>query len=345
MSEGKSKKKITVIIVAAALVITAAILILINVTKSSGGGMPGGMPGMPGGFGGANQTVTSVRTAVAEIKDLNDFVTTNGEVETQTSIEVFPAIGGTVVEIDVSLGSAVKKGDVIGYVDPSEPGSYYARSPITAPISGSILTTPSKPGQKVNTSTVITKIGDVANLQVTAKIPERYVADLEIGEKAEISLEAYPDVKFIASVVRISPVVDSSTRTKEIILNFDEKDSRINAGMFAKVKLYTTVYSGAIIIQQDALVNNSDKYYLYVVNDDGNSVTRREVTLGKNVDGYYQILSGVEAGETVVVEGMLTLYDGALIKDIDKVSSSESSGGVGRPDGAGLPDGAPAMAN
>lgn len=311
----KSKKKvISALIVIVAIVITIALIILFNIKKNKGG-----MPGGKGGWGfGPMESVTSVRTVEAKPVDLQAYVRTNGEVETQSSIEVFPSIGGRVVEIDVSLGSQVQQGDLIGYIDPSEPGAYYAKSPVYAPISGSILTSPVKTGQKVNASSVITKIGDVDNLQISAKIPERYVADLKIGQKAEITLEAYPDVKFMASVVRISPVVDSATRTKEIILNFDHKDSRVNAGMFAKVKLYTVVYSGQIAINQDALVNNSDKYYLFVVNDDGETVRRSEVTLGKNVDGYYQILSGINAGDIVVVEGTLTLYEGAKIKDIDK---------------------------
>ena len=298
-------------------------------TNSADGGAGAGKNGMaaagntmPGNAnsntsGKKSQTVTPVRTVVANEVILQDYVMTSGDIQTQTSIEVFPSIGGTIVQMNVSLGSPVKKGDIIGYIDPSEPGSYYAKSPITCPISGSILTAPAKPGQKVQASSVITKIGDIENLQISAKIPERYVAELAVGQKAEIKLEAYPDVSFSASVVRISPVVDSATRTKEIILNFDKKDSRINAGMFAKVKLFTSAYKGTFAIGQDSIVSNSDKNYLFVVNDD-DTVSKREVTLGKNVDGYYQILSGIEFGETVVTEGMLTLYEGAKVRDIGK---------------------------
>ena len=300
-----------------------------NANGGAGGGAGAGKNGMaaagntmPGNAnsntsGKKSQTVTPVRTVVANEVILQDYVMTSGDIQTQTSIEVFPSIGGTVVQMNVSLGSPVKKGDIIGYIDPSEPGSYYAKSPITCPISGSILTAPAKPGQKVQASSVITKIGDIENLQISAKIPERYVAELAVGQKAEIKLEAYPDVSFSASVVRISPVVDSATRTKEIILNFDKKDSRINAGMFAKVKLFTSAYKGTFAIGQDSIVSNSDKNYLFVVNDD-DTVSKREVTLGKNVDGYYQILSGIEFGETVVTEGMLTLYEGAKVRDIGK---------------------------
>lgn len=321
-----NKKRLTTLIVLAVIIITVVLSLLIMTGKftkksgpgAAGGGRRGGFSGIGGGFG----AVISVKTIVGEYTDMTDFVTTNGEIETQTAIEVFPLNGGKVVQMNVSLGSQVQKGDVIGYIDPSEPGSRFAQSPVTAPISGSIIASPVKTGQKVTVNSVITKIGDIENLQITAKIPERYVAELELGQKAEIQLEAYQDVIFTASVVRISPVVDAATRTKEIILNFDNADSRINAGMFAKVKLYTTTYSGHIVVRQDSLINNSDKYYLFVVNADGETVTKREVTLGKNVDGYFQILTGVNVGETIVTEGMLSLYEGAKIKVVNNEHQS-----------------------
>lgn len=307
-----NKKTITTwIIIILVIAITAIGIVVVNKSKDN---KKGGMP-MMGGGGRYVPSATSVRTVVAENSVLHDYVVTNGEIETQKSIEVFPSIGGKVVEMKVSLGSPVKAGDVIAYIDPSEPGSYYAKSPVTAPISGSIITSPVKTGQKVSMSSVITKIGDIENLQVTAKIPERYIGDLHIGQKAEVSLKAYPEDIFYASVVRISPVVDPASRTKEIILNFDKKYEKVNAGMFAKVKLFTLDYEGYPAIKQDAFVNNNDEYYLFVVKPDS-KVEKRKVVRGKNVDGYYQVLDGVKPGEVVVVEGMLTLYEGAEVKDI-----------------------------
>ena len=314
---GKKRKGfMTALIVLAILIITLAIVF---VSAKSGKNKGPGAKG-PGGFGGpgfGGPQETSVRTLKLEKQTLKDFVITNGEIETQTAIEVFPSIGGKVIETKVSLGSPVKQGDVIAYIDPSEPGSYYAKSPVIAPISGSIISSPVKTGQKVSMSSVITKIGDIDNLQISAKVPERYVADLEIGQKAEITLQAYEGEVFEAKVVRISPVVDAATRTKEIILNFDKNYEKVNAGMFAKIKLYTNDYSGYPAVPQDSLVNNNDNYYMYVVKDD-DTVEKRQVKLGQNVDGYYQILDGVFAGETVVVEGMLTLTDGSKIRDVNK---------------------------
>ena len=309
--EEEKKTKSTVGIVIAIILITVVAIVAVNLFK---GKKKPAFP-MAGGMGRNVSSVTSVKTVIADNSVLHDYVVTNGEIETQKSIEVFPSIGGKVVEMKVSLGSPVKAGDVIAYIDPSEPGSYYAKSPVTAPIDGSIITSPVKTGQKVSMSSVITKIGDIDNLQVTAKIPERYIGDLHIGQKAEVSLKAYPEDVFYAKVVRISPVVDPASRTKEIILNFDKKYEKVNAGMFAKVKLFTLDYEGYPAIKQDAFVNNNDEYYLFVVKPDS-KVEKRKVLRGKNVDGYYQVLEGVEPGEVVVVEGMLTLYEGAEVNDI-----------------------------
>ena len=334
------KKSSTWIIVIVLLAVTAAGVFLINLSskkKKEAAGGPGGFGGFGGGRG--QQTATAVRTTVAKNQTITDFVLTNGEIETQKSIEVFPSIGGKVVDMKVSLGSPVKAGDVIAYIDPSEPGSYYAKSPVTAPIDGSIITSPVKIGQKVSMSSVITKIGDINNLQITAKVPERYVADIAIGQKAEITLQAYGEEKFMASVVRISPVVDPSTRTKEIILNFDKHYDKVNAGMFARVKLFTVDFGGYPVIQQDAFVENSDEYYLYIVKDDS-TVTKRKVTRGKSIDGYNQVVDGLAAGEVVVLEGMLSLYEGAKVRDISgNVEFVEAAPPAGKDGEKGAPKG------
>ncbi len=269
-----------------------------------------------------SQTVSSVRTQVAEVVTLHDYINTNGDIEAVNSVTVYPDIGGKIVSTNVTLGSPVRRGDVIARVDPSEPGSSYTLSPVLAPINGSIIKTPLKVGTKVTTSSTITTIGDIASLQITAKIPERYVASLRTGLKAEISLEAYPDAVFAATVTHVSPVLDVNARTKEIVLTFDENDARINAGMFGKVKLYTLDYGGAVALPSDAVVTKGDKPYLYVVKSD-DTVEQREITLGQSVDGVVQVLSGIEEGERVVVEGGQVLSNGAKVRDISSADRGE----------------------
>lgn len=313
----EKKSKISLIVTVAAVLLTVAAVVIINATKNTENA---GGPGKGGGRGrgGAGNTIFTVRSAEAVKKTLNDYVITNGEVESQSAVEVFPSMGGKVQQINVLLGSQVKKGDVIAKIDPSEPGTKYALSPVEAPISGSIVSTPLKVGTKVTTNSAVTMIGDIDNLQISASVPERYVSELKTGLKAEITVEAYPDVIFMATVSRVSPVVDAATRTKQVIMNFDKKDSRVNAGMFAKVKLYTSKYSGKLVVPSDAIITNDDDVsYLFVVNDDY-TVSRRTVKTGKAIDGMIQVTDNLMAGERVVYEGMLSLSDGANVNDLAK---------------------------
>lgn len=318
-----NKKVRTGLIVVFVILITVAAVAVINSKGKKSSAMVGGQ-GDPRRSG--QRGAVTVRSEVAEVKTLNDYVITNGEVESQSAIDVFPSMSGKIAEIHVMLGSHVKKGEVIARVDPSEPGTIYALSPIEAPISGSIVSSPLKVGTKVNTTSAVTMIGDIENLQISALVPERYIAELKPGLKAEISLEAYPGVIFNATVTRVSPVVDAATRTKEIILNFDKKDSRINAGMFAKVRLFTSKYLGHIVVSRDAVVLQDNDSYLYVVNDDY-TVSKRKVKVGKSVDSYIQITDNLMRGERVVVEGLLSLSDGASVNDIANPRKVDGEGG------------------
>lgn len=289
------------------------IIVCVYVFASKKNKASGFMPGM----GGANrqQNVVSVRTTIAKKDVLHDYVNTNGEISPQSSIDVFPDIGGKITRVNVSLGSYVQRGDVIAEVDPSAPGMQYRHSMVTAPISGTITRSPLKTGTTVSQNTTITVIGDVENLQILANVPERYVSALRIGLKADIVLEAYPDKVFSATVTRVSPLVDTTSRTKEVLLNFDKQDNTINAGMFAKVHLWTLDYEDEIVIPSNAIIEKNDKQYVYVIQG-GSTAEEREITTGHTVDDHIQITSGVREGETVVIEGMRVLSNGAQVKDI-----------------------------
>lgn len=298
------QKTVSVIIITAVVVLTACCVFYIfkksKKTEPSDFSKKNGRPA----------SVATVRTETAVIQSLQDYVLTNGEVESQSAVAVYPSMSGKIVQVNVSLGSYVQKGAVIAQVDPSEPGTRYSLSPVEAPISGTVLTVPQKVGTTVTTNTELMMIGDIANLQISTLIPERYVSELKAGLKAEITVQSYPDVVFDAYVMRISPVVDKASRTKEIILRFTNRDSRVNAGMFAKVKLLTSKYDGCIVVPVDAVVSDDENSYVFVV-DENSVASKRIVKTGRSVDAKIQIVEGLSEGEKIVVEGMLAVSDGA----------------------------------
>ena len=313
------KKRNIIIIV----IFVAAIAALLLIPRSSKSGVAGGPPGAAGkgAKGGKPDSVFSVRTETVEKGDLQDYIKTNGDVIVDPTVDIYPDANGKLVSLRVSLGSRVTQGQHIADVDPSTPGSSYSLNPVRSTIAGTITSLPLATGAKVTTSTVIAKVGELDNLQVEANIPERYVGVLKTGLKASISLEAYPDEIFFATVSRVSPVVDSTSRTKEIRLTFDRHDSRVNAGMFVRVKINTVLYNDRILVSENSVLSDSANRYVFIVNQD-NTVSKKAITTGAEVDGILEIESGLSEGEVIVTEGASLLSDGAKVKVLSKAGAA-----------------------
>jgi multidrug efflux pump subunit AcrA (membrane-fusion protein) len=258
--------------------------------------------------------VFSVKTTRAEPHTLKAFLEVNGNIVSGQQAEVFPDTSGKLIGVQVALGSRVRKGDVIAQIDPSKPGMTYMPSLVYAPISGMISRTPVSAGMTVSPGTSITAISVIENLEISARIPEREVAGLKEGLKAEVTLQAYPGEVFTATVAHVSPVLDSASRTKLITLRFDRNDGRINAGMFARVRINIKNYPDTLAIPAEALVNKHGTETVYVTLN--GKAELREICTGVTIGGLTEIKSGLAAGETVVIQGQQLLSDGAAIRVI-----------------------------
>jgi multidrug efflux pump subunit AcrA (membrane-fusion protein) len=257
----------------------------------------------------------SVRVEEAEKRDLQAYIEINGNVVSEQQVAVVPDAAGKLVSLRVELGSTVRRGDIIAEVDPSRPGSNYSLSPVYAPISGVITTTPLPVGSTVSASTSVAVISVMDNLVVEVMIPEREVGQLRVGLKAGINFQAFPGETFAATVSSVSPVLDPASRTKKISLRFDRQDRRINTGMFAQVRLNTRSYDDVITIPVEAVVNSRGKIYVYIL-EGPEQVFLREVETGAAVDDLIEIKSGLQEGDAVVIQGQQFLTDGAQVRVI-----------------------------
>jgi multidrug efflux pump subunit AcrA (membrane-fusion protein) len=268
--------------------------------------------------------VFSVKTAAVAARTLQSRLEVNGDIVSAQQAEAFPDVSGKLVSVRVSLGSRVRKGDVIAEVDPSRPGSAYMSSPVYAPISGIVSFTPLTAGMTVSPGMGITTISVDDRLEISARIPEREIAGLVPGLKAEVSLQAYRGDVFAATVTRVSPVLDAASRTKLITLTFDRNDSRINAGMFARLRINTRSYHNILTVPAEAVLQKNGVAAVYVSRADGlgarsaesQSAELRAVNTGVTIDGFTEIKSGLGAGEAVVIQGQQLLSDGAALRVI-----------------------------
>ena len=267
------------------------------------------------------ERVYAVVTQPATVATLQDTIEINGEVNVKTNITIHPEIGGKLVALEVEVGDRVEKGQTIATVDPSKPGYNYVMSPVKSTISGTVTQVISRGGTTVTTGTGIVTVGDIDNLVIHANIPERNVGALKKNLAADVFFPAYPDTAFKAHITWISPVVDPASRSKQIELTLDKKDSRINTGMFPKVRLYTTVYNGYIVVPDDAVVTRADQDYVFVIvqNAEGQDVASR-VPVKKliTIDNNTVISEGLSEGDIVVVDGMDVLVSGVRVNRVEK---------------------------
>ena len=270
----------------------------------------------------AENQIQAVRVEDLITSDLRKFIKLNGNVRTEKSMSVYPIMAGKIAGTNIRLGSKVKKGAVIAYVDPSVPGSRFALNEVIAPISGTVISTPLKAGTRVDTETAVTTIGDLSKLQVVVNIPERYVSYLRNGLAADILLEAYPDKKFSAVVSEISPVLDEATRTKEVLLSFTKMDNRINAGMFADVKLYLKKYAKVFSVPTSCIIEKAGEKFVYAILENEPNVAHiTPIKAGEEIQDRTIVnfiapeinKALAESNVKVVVQGFETLQDGSNV--------------------------------
>jgi multidrug efflux pump subunit AcrA (membrane-fusion protein) len=272
-----------------------------------------------GGTETAETPLLSVKTERAEKRTLHAALEVNGDIVSAQEAGVFPDVSGKLIRVKVSLGSQVRRGDVVAEVDPSKPGANYMNSPVYAPISGTVSQIPLSTGTTVSPNTSIATLSVTGNPEITARIPEREIAQLRTGLKAEVSLQAYPGEIFSATISHVSPVFDAPSRKKLITLAFDRNDSRINAGMFARIKINTRTYDNVLTVPTEALVNKRGEIAVYVLQDTITNLPRvekRGVETGVTLNGWTEIRADLEEGETVIVQGQQLLSGGETVRVI-----------------------------
>ncbi len=309
----------------------------------------------PGGFPSSarEETVFPVRVATAEQGRMESSIKINGDVVAGTRVQVFPDIAGKVSGVPVRIGDYVRKGETVVLVDPSKPGGKYVESPVESTISGTVMDIFVEKGQSVTQAVPVAEIGNLRNLEVETRVPERFASSVRIGGKAELAFESFPDKRFSARVVQVSPALDAVSRTLEVTLGFEDPERIVKAGMFAEVRLVTGVRDNAVHVPSGCVVSRGGSEVVFVVDESGrpaakasaagdqrsdsapetkggqSKAVQRAVKIGILVDGRVEILEGLERGETVVVQGQTLLEDGVQVRVTEPPAVDDAREGGG----------------
>jgi len=285
-----------------------------NNANNSGNSGRGGNAG--GAGGGSSRNATAIRVTPVSTSTIEKSVIINGEILARNQVTIYPTVGGKLVETKLGIGDRVARGQVVAMVDPSRPGEVYSQSPIVSTVSGTILQAPFNIGDTLTTQSAVFVVGDLSSLLVETFVPERFVASVRQGMRAQLWFEAIPGERFEAEVIEINPVLETASRTLRIRLRFVNPDSRIKAGMFATVSLVTSRKVNVPVVQRTSVISTYGSWIVFTV-DENNIARKREVTLGIENEDFFEILSGLKIGENVVSAGQNFLSDGDPVRIVD----------------------------
>jgi membrane fusion protein (multidrug efflux system) len=182
---------------------------------------------------------------------------------------------------------------------------------VRAPFDGVLGLRQVSVGALVRPGDAITTLDDLSTLKVDFNIAEVHLPSVAIGQNIRATSIAYPDETFTGQILSIGSRVDPATRAIQIRANINNEDFKLRPGMLLQINLQKKILN-TLVLPEASLVPVEDKQYVFVVRD--GEVTRTLVKIGLRKPGIVQIVSGLEEGDLVVVEGTLKLRDGSKVK-------------------------------
>ncbi len=187
---------------------------------------------------------------------------------------------------------------------------------ITSPLAGVVTQRRLDPGALVGPpgGGAILTVARVDVLRVFVTVNERELAGVRVGKDAHVELDALPGRRFSGHVVRLAPTLDPATRTLEAEVQLDNRNGELAPGMYGRGAIVVEVHPHVPVAPVGAVVLSSGKAFAFVVEPGGDVVHRRQVTLGVDGGDWFEIKSGLAAGDELVVAGSELLAEGMKIR-------------------------------
>ena len=166
-----------------------------------------------------------------------------------------------------------------------------------------------KPGEKIY------RLADLSTVWVNAQIYEKDLAVVSAGQSVEVRTTYAGERVFKATVAQVLPQVEGVTRTATARLVIENPDGFLRPGMFADVRFSAELAADAVLVPDSAVLRSGERNTVFIALDDGGFVPR-EVKLGARTDDFrYAVLSGLSAGDHVVISGQFMLDSESQLRE------------------------------
>ncbi len=180
---------------------------------------------------------------------------------------------------------------------------------LPAPVSGSVISRSANPGEVIQADKEILRIADLSSIWVIGQVYEKDLGRIRVGSGASITSDAYPGRVFRGPVSYIDPTLDAATRTGQVRIELANPGQALKIGMYVNVAFGATggAEKTAPTIPTSAVQNLNNQQVVFVATNDPNVFAMRPVRLGRESNGHYQVLEGLNVGDRIVTEGSFLL--------------------------------------
>ncbi|MBV7271731.1 efflux RND transporter periplasmic adaptor subunit [Clostridium sp. PL3] len=254
-----------------------------------------------GGFGvykninakAAAQSQTSqYTTSKASVQNIKKSISGSGSVQSSSTDVLKAASRDTIDSVLVSKNQVVTKGqELITFVNGSDP--------IVAPYDGVVSDISVSAGDNVNASQALITTFDNKNLYTKISVDETDLPDLKVGQKADIKVNAFPDVKFTGTVKDISQqgTYSNGVSNFDVTITFDNVND-IKVGMSTEATIVTASKDNALAVPVEAVRDIKGEKYVMIPKENA-SPTLQKVELGISNGRVVEITNGLVAGQAV----------------------------------------------
>ena len=186
---------------------------------------------------------------------------------------------------------------------------------IRAPIDGVVSERFVKIGNTIRVGDPAFRVTSLDPLVAYLHVPEREFRKIEAGQPVAIDIDALAGQRVIATVTRISPIVDPETGTFKATIEIRDEERRIKPGMFGRMSIVYDVHENVLQIPRSAVVEDMGNQTVFVIEDD--KAVRRIVATGYGNDGMIEVTDGLSDDDAVVTVGQVGLKPDAKVTVIN----------------------------
>lgn len=183
---------------------------------------------------------------------------------------------------------------------------------IRAPFSGVLGFRQVSPGTLVTPTTPITTLDDIAIIKLDFTVPEVFLGAMSPGARVIAESASYPGREFEGIVRTVGSRVDPVTRAIQVRAHVQNEDRALRPGMLLTAHVVMAERE-ALVVPESAVFQIQDRAYVYVV-DAQMTARQHEISLGERRPGIVEVTAGLSAGDAIVVEGIIKLRDGSVVR-------------------------------